>query len=225
MSAGKAIDFGAAVNFGVERLKTNLGMNLGFGGAVLGVGIVLTVVLVVFVELATWLLAKVSSLLVFLVLPVEWVGITLIYGLIFGVFMPGFFSATEKDAQGGKSSFASLYANQARFKESFIAAVLSYVAILLGSLLCVVPGILVSPVLFMSLYLVWRGETGVNAFLKSFPLLFENLRAWGYLLILGFASGLGALLCLVGMAATIPLAYAASWHVCEQLCSEPPKEG
>ena len=57
--------------------------------------------------------------------------------------------------------------------------------------------------------------------LFSIAFVIDRLAAF-FLLIASFAAGIGALLCLVGFAATFPVGVATAWHLCEQLAAEEP---
>ncbi len=222
MNSGKAVDIGAAFNFGIERLKANPGMTLGFGGAMRVLTMAFSIAIMVFVQLLVIVLAKISPMLVLLVFPLEFILFSLIYGVVFGALMPGFFNSIERDAKGEKSSFGDLFRDQSKFLNMFVAVSAAYFITMIGSMLCVLPGLVLTPILPISAYLVWKGDSGFDALKKSFSILFSNLLAGLYLLIAVIVSALGLILCVVGIIATVPIAYAAAWHLCKQLCDENP---
>lgn len=223
MGSGKPFDFGAAFNFGVERLKANPGMTLGFGGALLGAslcfGLVIGIVLFV-VASALAMMKLPPGLLLLAVYPLELILIVVMQGTVVGGLVPGFFSCLEKESKGEKTSFADLYKDQSKFVNAFIATALSMVAIFVGSLLCFVPGILVSPIALISLYRVWKGDSGLEAFKKSFPILFSNFVACLCVIVCMIVSSVGVVLCFVGLIASVPVGYAAAWHLCKQICED-----
>lgn len=221
MNTGKAVDFGAAFNFGIERLKGNPGMTLGFGAAIMVIAIALGLIVGLIVQVMAFVLAKIDPSLVLLIIPVQLLLNLIITGVFCGALIPGFFTCVARDSEGEKTSFGDLYKDQSKFLNMFITVILAQIAIFIGILFCILPGIVISPIMMISMYLVWKGDNGVDAFKKSFSILFSNLLGGLYILIMSIISSLGLILCIVGIIASLPIGYAAIWHICEQLCNEP----
>lgn len=211
------MDFGAAFNFGIERFKGNPGLSLSFGGAVLIIALAFGLVVMLIVQLMTLILMKISPMLVFTVLPVELLLFAVSNGVVMAAFVLPFFTCLEKESRGEKSDFLEEVKVQKHFKEAFIAAFGSYLLSSIGICLCVLPGLALMPLLPLSLYLVWKGDKGLDALKKSFRILYDNMLGGLFLLIAMIASGIGLLLCLVGVIATLSISFAAALHLCGQM--------
>jgi hypothetical protein len=214
------MDFKEAFNFALERFKGNPKLSLSFGGANLILGLAFFLVVMLAVQVLALIIANVRPGLSFVVLPVELLLFSLANGLALAVLTPAFFSCIEKEGRGESSDFAEALKDQSRFKEWFITAFLSCLICSIGFMLCVLPGLAMAPVIPLSLYLVWKGDKGFDAFKRSFGLLYGNMKGGLFLLGAMAISAVGVILCLFGLVVSIPLGFAAALHLCEQMMKE-----
>lgn len=145
-------------------------------------------------------------------------------GLLIGPILLGFFRAVKMINEGEKPDISVLFSgfqgNQ--FLPSLIAGILCVVAISIGSMLCIIPGLLVSPLLPLSIYLILLGETdGVNAIKRSLPSLKVNLLMSVLVyLVLAIIGSLGLVLCFIGVLLTLPITLAGTYKLAEQMAPD-----
>jgi hypothetical protein len=159
-------------------------MCIGFGATLFVLAIALGLLFGGVNQVVVMTIAKINPKLIFAWLPVEWALSAIINSVPLALMIPGFFACVASDAQGGKSAYGDLFKCMDKFVNAFIASLLSMLAIMVGTILCIIPGILVSPVLMISLYLVWKGESGMDAFKKSFKILLDNKLAGLFIILL-----------------------------------------
>ena len=139
-------------------------------------------------------------------------------GLIAGPLIVGFWRGIEKDRAGGRAEIGDIFSAFDRFLPSFLVSLLGGLAAGIGSLLCIIPGLLIAPIVPIGLYLVHRGETdGLNALSRAFEILKANL--WMAALttfILYLVGSLGVLLCYVGMLASMPITLGGLFTMAQQ---------
>lgn len=124
-------------------------------------------------------------------------------------FYPAFFSGMQVEASGENCPVSKLFKVGSQFLGSLLIMVACGLIISIGFIFCILPGIILFPLLPISYIYQARGVDAMAAIGKAFNLMKARpliiLHSLGYM-SLGF---LGILLCCVGQIATFPIAYAA----------------
>ena len=222
--SGKTVDLGAAFNFAIAKFKANPGMMLSFGGTDFLVSLILGGVVAVVGQILMVIAVKINPFLAIPVVGLQWIVQLALAVAITSIIIIPFLECLGKDAAGGKSNYFDELKKQDKLKNATIAAIISFVIIIIGTCLCVIPGLLAAPILPVSLYFVWKGESGVDAVKKAFDLLRSDLMAYLSVLIFNIIAGIGLILCLVGIVASIPFGFTGIWHICEQKCNKKPSD-
>ena len=146
------------------------------------------------------------------------------FGLLAGPMQVGYMKMEQKIADGGKPEISDIFKGFDAFVPSLVAFIVSMIVISIGFVLCVIPGLLLMPLLPVSLYLVARGEgDGVLAVKRAWGCLKDNLFMAMIASILITALGCaGVVLCFVGIYLTLPLIYVGSYHMARQLTGDAP---
>jgi uncharacterized membrane protein len=144
------------------------------------------------------------------------------YGVLFGVmfltlFVAAFFTggmhkSALKQLKGGKVELRDLFSGGNTYLPILIATILTVLLTMVGSMLCIVPGLLVGGALFFTMPLiVERRLSPVEAMKASYEHTKKNI--WMFTLfafVVGLISQAGAYACYVGLLATIPLMFTIS---------------
>ena len=128
----------------------------------------------------------------------------------------------RKIADGVKPEISDIFKGFDVFVPSLVAFIVSMVVITIGFVLCVIPGLLLMPLMPVSLYLVAQGEDdGVQAVRRAWGYLKGNLfTAMFAMIILTFLGCIGVMFCFVGIYLTLPLVYVGSFHMARQLTGD-----
>ena len=225
------IEFGEALAFAWERFKANPGFYL-VGAVVIGAFMTLANVLSQIIGNALQLAAGVGASVAgggeevafgSMILAIALSGgVSTLIGTIVAPAYVGFFKGVKREYEGGEAEIGELFSGFG----DFIPAVLNYlvadIIVIIGFFCCFVPGILLSPILLLSMYYVAHGETqGLSALKKSFNTLSREpgLILWSF--VLGLISFLGVLLCCVGLLFSVPYSLAALYAVFRQADGDP----
>ena len=143
-------------------------------------------------------------------------------GLRMGPLLLGYFHALAKSDRGESPEVGDIFSQFDKFLPSFLVALLVSIAIGIGYICCVVPGVLLAPLAPVSLYAVYMGEKDPIAAIKRGWRGFQDnfLMAVLTVLVLGIISSLGALACGVGILFTMPMAIAGMYKLSEQMYTE-----
>ena len=145
--------------------------------------------------------------------------------ILTGPMMLGYFSILLRTQAGeaGAEDFSKLFEGFQRIAPAIVAGILSMLLITAGSFLCVIPGLLVAPVLPLSILFVAQGENdGVQAIKKAFECLKANLVMGAVtMFVLCLVGMLGALACFVGVLFTAPIATAGMFKLAQQMSAAP----
>jgi uncharacterized membrane protein len=147
-------------------------------------------------------------------------GMTL--GILIGPLMVGYFRMVKIDASGGKAQIGDLFKGFDDLSAGLVAGLISLVAIGVGSVLCILPGLVAAPLLPISLYLVSEGEKdGVNAVKRAWHAMSANVvEAVVYMLILSLIAFVGIFLCCVGIFVTLPIGVIGQYWLAKQLTDD-----
>lgn len=127
-------------------------------------------------------------------------------------FTGGMHKSALKQLRGGKIELRDLFSGGNTYFAILIATILTVVLSVIGSMLCIIPGLLVSGALFFTMPLIVdRRLSPVEAMKASYELTRKNI--WMFTLfafVVGLISQAGAYACYVGLLATIPLMFTIS---------------
>lgn len=144
------------------------------------------------------------------------------FGILIGPLMVGYFRMVKIDASGGKAQIGDVFKGFDDLSAGLVAGIISLVAIGVGSMLCILPGLVAAPLLPISLYLVAEGEKdGVNAIKRAWHAMSTNLvESVVYMLILCLIAFIGVLLCCVGLFVTVPIGVIGQYWLAKQLTND-----
>ena len=141
------------------------------------------------------------------------------FGLLLGPLMVGYFRMAKIDDEGGKAQIGDLFKGFDDLVPGLVAGILSSVIVFVGTLLCIIPGALVSPIIPTSLYLVATGEKdGVKAVTRAWKAISKHLiESFACGLVLNIIGAVGMVLCCVGLFVTLPITLIGNYHMAKQL--------
>lgn len=157
---------------------------------------------------------------------VAWLVLTAVnsmtFGILIGPLLVGYFRMVKMDAAGGKAQIGDLFKGFDDLSAALVAGLIAIMTIGIGSIFCVIPGLVAAPLLPLSLYLVAEGEKdGVNAIKRAWHAMSKNLvESVVYMLILGIIMFIGVLLCCVGLFVTVPLGVIGQYWLAKQLTDD-----
>ena len=143
-------------------------------------------------------------------------------GLLIGPMFVGYYKYFAKEESGGKPEIGDLFKGFDHFVPAFVAGIVGFILIAIGNMLCLIPGLLIAPLLPVALVLVVRGETdGIQALKKGWTLLKPNLlMAAIAMLVIQIVAQLGVVACGIGLLVTGPIAMIANWHLAKQILGD-----
>lgn len=144
------------------------------------------------------------------------------FGLLIGPMMVGYFKYIAKEDAGGKAEIGDLFKGFENFVPALVAGIVGIIVIMIGTFLCIIPGLLIAPLLPVAMLLVARGETdGIQALQKGWAFLKPNLlMAAIAMLVIQIVGQIGVIACFVGLLITAPIAMIASFHLAKQLIGD-----
>jgi uncharacterized membrane protein len=144
------------------------------------------------------------------------------FGILIGPLMVGYFRMVKIDASGGKAQIGDLFKGFEDISAGLVAGIISMLAIGIGSLCCLLPGVVAAPLLPVSLYLVAEGEKdGVKAITRAWKAISGNLvDAVVFTLVFALMAFAGFLLCCVGLFVTVPISVNGQYWLAKQLTDD-----
>jgi uncharacterized membrane protein len=141
------------------------------------------------------------------------------FGLLYGPMIAGYMRMIKAEEEGGSPQIGDVFKGFDDFVPAFVAAFLGGIAVSIGMMLCVIPGLLIMALPVTATYLVAMGEKdGINALKRAWAVIKENLIASALCaLVLGIIGSLGAILCGVGMLITLPITFIGMYYMAKQL--------
>ncbi len=197
--SGGNLDAGAAISHGWNALKRYIGPFVLIALVIVGVQILLSVVGLVFDNF--WL-------------RLAWNVITTVVGLILAM---GLIRAALAVLDGREPDVGMLFHTEG-LVPYLIASILVGIAVGIGFILCIIPGIILSFLFAFYGYAIVDGKTddAIEAMKMSWQLVSKNIGPLFLLFVLAFLINLvGALLCGVGLLFTYPItavAVAYAWR-------------
>jgi len=131
----------------------------------------------------------------------------------------GYIKGLRKEDRGEKAEIGDVFSGFDSFVPALVAGLLSIVIINIGFILCIIPGLLLAPMLPVALAAVADGEKdGVAALKKGFEAVKANLVPAALTnFVLGLIGAVGGILCGVGALITLPIAFGGSVLMADQM--------
>ena len=147
---------------------------------------------------------------------------SILLGLLVGPMHVGYMKMQEKQRNGQPIDFGDVFKGFDDFGPALVVFIIGSIIITIGLFLCVIPGLLVAPILPVALYLVSKGQKdGVQAIKDAWRLVNENLIMCAItMIVLTIVASLGFILCGVGFFLTLPLLNIGSYHLSRQLVGD-----
>ena len=211
-ASGQPFDLGAAFSYGWNKFQQNAGPLIGVMLIVLvGTAIAFGIRFVVFNSTSSVFTALVFSAIS-----------QVIYFLIVGALQIGLYRAALAVTSGRPIVFSELYSSENI--GPFLMTVFLYgLAVGVGLILCVIPGIVVAFLGFLApFYVLDQNQSPVDALKSSFSTVQANLGAmvpFGILAFLVYIAG--AIACGIGILVSAPVALIATAYVYRSLNGEP----
>jgi uncharacterized membrane protein len=142
------------------------------------------------------------------------------FGLLYGPLMVGYMRMLKAEEEGGTPAIGDVFKGFDDFLPGFLACFLGGIAVSVGTMLCIIPGLLIMALPILATYLVAiKGEKdGINALKTAWGLVKENLVGSALcVLVLVIIGSLGSILCGIGVLLTMPIAVIGLYHMCKQM--------
>jgi uncharacterized membrane protein len=141
------------------------------------------------------------------------------FGLLVAPLQVGYMKLEDKIHSGESATFTDIFKGFDHFVPALVAFLISAVITGIGFLFCIIPGLVLMPLIPVSLYLVSQGENdGVQAVQRAWGYLKSNLlMAMITMIVLSALGSLGIIFCFVGIFLTLPLVYIGSYHMAKEL--------
>ena len=201
---GKEFSVAEALEFGWAKTKENLGLLISI--------MLLCVIISILAGVPMNMLSSTSILR-----P----GMRLIAALVNWGLMLGLFHVCFKIADGREASFSDFFEPLPLYPQFVIALFLSSLAVGIGIMLLVIPGLFLITVLFFTPAVVVDQHPGAIDALKRSYALTSGVRLHVFLLFIALAlvNAVGAVFCGIGLIVTIPITNLALIHVYRALNS------
>ncbi len=141
------------------------------------------------------------------------------FGLLYGPMIAGYMRMLKAEEEGGTPQIGDVFKGFDDFLPAFLAAFLGGIAVSIGMMLCLIPGLLIMALPITATYLVAMGEKdGINALKRAWAVIKENLVSSALCaLVVAIVGSLGAILCGIGAIITLPIAFIGFYHMAKQL--------
>lgn len=228
------IDIGSCFNYGIEKFKQNMTFYVVGFLAIVGISIglnILAQVLSFCWGFAVGLIASKIHLAEMAVKIIAAAGgyvIGTLLGILIAPFMVGYYRGIRKEYEGGTAEITDVFSAFDITIPCLINYALANLIIIAGVICCIIPGILLSPLMNLSIFFLVKDEIhGLDALKRSWETLKKNpiLILWN--IVLSLFAALGLLACCVGILATAPIAMCATYKLFQQAIGEdnlPPVE-
>lgn len=139
------------------------------------------------------------------------------FQILSGPLMVGYMRGMMKEDRGQRAEIGDVFSGFNDFVPALIAHLVGGLIVAVGFFLCVIPGLLILPLVWLSLYAVAAGDKdGINAIKTSWNIVMNNMVTLALAaFVFGLVGMLGALACGIGQFFTIPVAFAAIYRMCQ----------
>src|SRR5689334_5673769 len=137
------------------------------------------------------------------------------FGLLYGPMIAGYMRMLKAEEEGGTPQIGDVFKGFDDFLPAFLAAFLGGIAVSIGMMLCIIPGLLIMALPITATYLVAMGEKdGINALKRAWVVIKANLVSSALCaLVVAIVGSLGAILCGIGAILTLPIAFIGFYHM------------
>jgi uncharacterized membrane protein len=141
------------------------------------------------------------------------------FGLLYGPMIVGYMRMLKAEEEGGTPQIGDVFKGFDDFLPAFLAAFLGGIAVSIGMMLCIIPGLLIMAFPITAIYLVAMGEKdGINALKRAWGVIKGNLVSSALCaFVVAIVGSLGAILCGIGAILTLPIAFIGFYHLAKQL--------
>lgn len=145
----------------------------------------------------------------FLMIYLGFFGMMLLLTPLSVFLLGGMYRAAFKQLRGGKVEFKDLFSAKDCYLRLLGGALLMYLIIMIGYMLCMVPGLIAMGLLFFTLPLIVERNMGViDAMKLSYEVTKPNMLMFTlFAFVVGLIASAGAYACYVGLLATYPLMF------------------
>lgn len=144
------------------------------------------------------------------------------FGLLVAPLQVGYMKLMGKIRAGEPATFTDIFQGFDHFVPALVAFLITAVITGIGFVFCIIPGLVLMPLIPVSLYLVAQGEKdGVQAVKRAWACLKSNLlMAMITMILLSALGSIGIIFCFIGVFLTMPLAYIGWYHMARELVGE-----
>lgn len=144
------------------------------------------------------------------------------FGLLYGPLHVGYMKMAKIEDEGGQAQVGDLFKGFDDFVPALVSGLIGMVIVSIGFMACIIPGILLMPIMSLSAYFVAMGEKdGVEAIKRAWAVWKENIVASCLTaLVLTIVGSIGSLLCGVGVFLTLPIAFIGMYHMAKQMAAD-----
>ncbi len=213
------IDIGTCFNYGIEQIKKNpsfyiLSALIIFiiSGIFGGIAVAISMVVI-------GVMAKIGlpGIVIMIVGPAMYVFFVVLSTVLTIVLMIGFWKGIIKEYEGKTAEVADIFSAF----DSFVPGILNYgvagLMFAIGHMMCYLPGLLVAPLMPMTIFFIAKGDKeGFSPLKKSIDLLMKNPLLIIFCLIFNIIASLGLLACGVGILVTAPFSLCAMHKMFQQ---------
>lgn len=136
----------------------------------------------------------------------------------------GFYRGLEKEEKGGRAELGDLFTAFDDIVPPLIAGLIAMWAMVVGSYLCLIPGLLVAPLMPLAMHFIAAGEKdGMNALKRAWAALKPQLvPAAIAAFVLMLVAMLGIVACCIGVLITAPIYTVGMRTLAKQIIGDAP---
>jgi hypothetical protein len=228
------IDIGSCFNYGIEKFKQNMTFYIVGFLAIVGISIGINIIAQLLSFCWGFAIGLLGSKIPLGVTAVKIISagggylIGTLLGILIAPFMVGYYRGIKKEYEGGTAEITDVFSAFNITIPCLLNYMVANLIIILGVICCIIPGILLSPLMNLSIFFLAKNEIqGLDALKRSWETLKKNpiLILWN--IVLSLFAALGLLACCVGIFATAPIAMCATYKLFQQAIGEdnqPPVE-
>lgn len=144
------------------------------------------------------------------------------FGLLYGPLHVGYMRMAQIEDEGGKAQIGDLFKGFDDFVPALVSGLIALVVVSIGFFACILPGLVLMPLLPLSAYFVATGEKdGVNAFKRAWAVYKRNvLSSFWCALVLSIVGALGTLLFGVGIFLTLPITLIGMYAMSKEMAAD-----
>ncbi|MCX6986416.1 MAG: hypothetical protein NT118_16965, partial [Lentisphaerae bacterium] len=198
------IDIGSCFNFGIEKFKKNMAFYVVGFLVIVGISIGINIVAQVLSFGWGFAVGLIGSKIHLGEMAIKFIAaasgyiIGALVGILIAPFMVGYYRGIKKEYEGGIAEISDVFSAFDISLPCLMNYAVANLIIIAGVICCIIPGILLSPLMNLSIFFLAKGEVlGLNALKLSWETLKKNpiLILWN--IVLGLFAALGLLVCCV----------------------------